>query len=50
MKRKRQSLLIEKIPADLKIKFKVACAKRDRSMKDVIIDLMKEFVERRPLR
>ena len=39
-------LFMEGLPADLKMKFKSVCAGKGHSMRDAIIDLMRDYIQR----
>lgn len=43
--RKNTSILFNKIPKDLKQKFKAECAKQNITMQDTIINLMQKFCQ-----
>lgn len=39
-------LFVEGVPKDLRLQFKSACAKKGKSMKDVIIRLMRRYARK----
>lgn len=41
-----QTLLVQHVPASTKAAFKAACAKQTKTIRDAIIELMREFVAR----
>lgn len=43
---KRDCMFVEDVPKELRLKFKAACSKRDKKMKDVIITLMRRYVRK----
>jgi|KBSSwiStaDraftv2_1062776.scaffolds.fasta_scaffold711930_2 hypothetical protein len=44
---KDETLLIQGIPIKVKASFKAACAKQGKTMKQIVILFMQEFVKRR---
>lgn len=42
----RGTLIVQGLPSDTKAAFKSACARREKTMRDVIIELMREYVAR----
>ena len=43
---KDETLLIQGVPKKVKVSFKAACAKQGKTMKQIVIQLMQEFVKR----
>jgi hypothetical protein len=47
--RKREVLLVEDVPAQLRRDFKASCAKKGITMKKAIISILREFIAARRL-
>jgi hypothetical protein len=49
LSKKREVLLVEDVPAQLRRDFKASCAKKGVTMKKAIISILREFISARRL-